>query len=68
VVDGYRILHAWFVNRESPEFKAPLNQLRNIPRVFTPDDKAVQTPNSNTPYSMLAMCQWASKSVPVLGK
>src|SRR6185312_15950836 len=40
MVDSYRILHAYFVNRESPEFKAPWNQLTNTPRVYTPDDKA----------------------------
>jgi len=55
MVDGYRIQYTYFVNRESPEFKAPWNQLRNIPRVFTPDDKAVQTPNSDTPYSMIGL-------------
>ena len=55
MVDSYRILNAYFVNRGSPEFKAPWNQLKNIPRVFTPDDKAVQTPNSDTPYSMIGL-------------
>jgi len=55
MVDGYRIQHAYCVNRENPEFKAPWNQLRNIPRVFTPEDKAVQTPNSDTPYSMVGL-------------
>jgi hypothetical protein len=55
LVDSYRVQHAYFVDRESPEFKAPWNQIRNIPRVFTPEDKAVQTPNSDTPYSMLGM-------------
>jgi hypothetical protein len=55
MVDGYRIQHAYFVDRENPEFKAPWNQIRNIPRVYTPDDKAVQTPNSDTPYSMLGL-------------
>src|ERR1035437_3617738 len=55
MVDSYRIQHAYFVNREAPEFKAPWNQIRNIPRVFTPDDKAVQTPNSDTPYSMIGI-------------
>ena len=54
MVDSYRIQHAYFVDRETPEFKGPWNQIRNIPRVFTPDDKAVQTPNSDTPYSMMA--------------
>jgi hypothetical protein len=55
MVDSYRILNAYFVNRESPEYKAPWNQLLNIPRVYTPDDKAVQTANSDTPYSMVGM-------------
>lgn len=55
MVDSYRIQHAYFVDHQNPEFKAPWNQIRNMPRVFTPDDKAVQTPNSDTPYSMLGM-------------
>ncbi len=55
MVDGYRILHAYFVNRESPEYKGPWNEIKNTPRVYTPEDKAVQTPNSDTPYSMVGM-------------
>jgi hypothetical protein len=55
MVDSYRIEHAYFVNTKSAEFKAPWNKLKNIPRVFTPADKAVQTPNSDTPYSMIGM-------------
>jgi hypothetical protein len=55
MVDSYRIQHAYFVDRENPEFKASWNHIRNIARVFTPDDKAVQTPNSDTPYSMLGL-------------
>ena len=55
MVDNYRIEHAYFVDRQNPEFKAPWNQLRNIPRVYTPEDKAIQTPNSDTPYSMIGM-------------
>ncbi|MEI6682531.1 MAG: DUF1254 domain-containing protein [Bacteroidota bacterium] len=55
MVDGYRIIYAYFIDSNNPEFKAPFNQIRNIARVFTPEDKAVQTPNSDTPYSMLGM-------------
>jgi hypothetical protein len=55
MVDSYRIQHAYFVDPQNPEFKARWNQIKNIPRVFTPDDKAVQTPNSDTPYSMLGL-------------
>jgi hypothetical protein len=55
IVDGYRIQYAYFVDPDNPEFKAPWNEIRNVPRVFTPDDKAVQTPNSDTPYSILGL-------------
>ena len=55
MVDSYRIQHAYFVDAKNPEYKAPWNQIRNIPRVFTPEDKAVQTPNSDTPYSMAGL-------------
>ncbi|MGO4665033.1 DUF1254 domain-containing protein [Bosea sp. 2RAB26] len=51
LVDNYRIQHSYFVDRNSPEFKAPWNTLVNNARVYTPDDKAIQTPNSDTPYS-----------------
>ncbi|MGB9175616.1 MAG: DUF1254 domain-containing protein [Methanoregula sp.] len=55
MVGNYLVLYTYFVNRRSPEFKAPWNQIRNIPRVFTSEDKAVKVPNSDTPYSMLGM-------------
>ena len=51
LVDSYRIQYAYFVDRGSPEYKAPWNQISNTARVFTPADKAIQTPNSDTPYS-----------------
>ena len=55
MVDGYRVQYEYFVDRQNPEFKAPWNQIRNIPRVYTPDDKAIVSPNSDTPYSMVGM-------------
>ncbi len=55
IVDHYRIQYAYFVDRGNPDFKAPWNELRNIPRVFTPEDKAIQTPNSDTPYSFAGL-------------
>jgi hypothetical protein len=55
LADSYRILYGSFVDRKNPEYKAPWNQIKNISRVYTPNDKAVQTPNSDTPYSWLAM-------------
>jgi hypothetical protein len=53
LVDNYRILHSYFVDRGGKEFKAAWNQIHNESRVYTPDDKAIQTPNSDTPYSQL---------------
>ena len=51
LLDSYRIQYSYFADRNSPEFKAPWNQIFNNARVYTPDDKAIQTPNSDTPYS-----------------
>jgi len=53
IVDNYRIQYAYFVDRTNPEFKAPWSQLWNSARLFSPADKAVQTPNSDTLYSMI---------------
>jgi hypothetical protein len=55
MVDNYRIQYAYFVDTGNPEYKAPWNQIANIPRVFTPADKAIQTPNSDTPYSFIGL-------------
>lgn len=53
MVDSYRIQYSYFVDQANPEFKGAWNQLHNVARVFTPQDKAIQTPNSDTPYSFL---------------
>ena len=55
MVDSYRIQYSYFVNTSDPEYKAPWNQIANMPRVYTPEDTAVQTPNSDTPYSMVGL-------------
>jgi hypothetical protein len=55
VVDNYRIFYGSFVNEQDPEYKTPINQLVNLARVYTHEDRAVQTPNSDTPYSWLAL-------------
>src|SRR5439155_4776072 len=41
MVDNYRIQYGYFVDRQNPEFKAPWNQIVNIPRVYTPADTAI---------------------------
>lgn len=55
MVDSYRIQHAYFVDTKNPEYKGPWNQIINTPRVYTPADTAIQTPNSDTPYSWLGL-------------
>jgi hypothetical protein len=53
VVDNYRIQYAYFVDTKNPEYKAPWNQIWNSARLFSPADKAIQTANSDTLYSMV---------------
>lgn len=55
MVDSYRVMYAYFVMQNNPEYKGPFNQIRNFARLMTPDDKAVQTPNSDTAYSFLGL-------------
>jgi len=52
MIVGYDVLYKYFIDRDSGQFKAPINQLHNEARVFTPSDTGVSTPNSDTPYSM----------------
>jgi len=53
MVDSYRIQHSYFIDRTNPEFKGAWNQAHSVARVYTPQDKAIQTPNSDTPYTFL---------------
>ena len=55
MVDNYRVQHAYFVDTANKEYKASWNTLVNTPRVYTPADTAVQTPNSDTPYSFAGL-------------
>ena len=53
MVDSYRVQHSYFIDPQSPEYKGPWNEVHSVARLFTPADTTVQTPNSDTPYSML---------------
>jgi hypothetical protein len=55
MVDNLRVQYAYFTDKKDPDYKAPYNTLFNISRVFTPDDKAIQTANSDTPYSWIGL-------------
>jgi hypothetical protein len=63
LVDNYRVLYSYFVDRGGKEFKAPWNEIHNETRVYTPDDRAIQTPNSDTPYSQLGTALWGEPLV-----
>jgi hypothetical protein len=51
MVDNYRVMYSYFVNKDDPEYKGGWNEIHNSAKVYTPEDKAIQTPNSDTPYS-----------------
>jgi hypothetical protein len=45
MVDSYRIEYGYFIDKSDPEYKGPENEIHNTPRVYSPADKAIQTPN-----------------------
>src|SRR6195952_4255118 len=53
IVMNYAVMYEYSVDKNSGQYKAPFNQIKNEPRVFTYKDTAVITPNSDTPYSIL---------------
>jgi hypothetical protein len=53
IVMYYTSAYELFVDPASSQYKAPIGQLTNEARVFTPKDTAVITPNSDTPYSLM---------------
>lgn len=55
MIDSYRIFYAYYIDKTDPEYKGPFNTVLNEHKVYTPEDKAVQTPNSDTPYSMVGL-------------
>lgn len=55
IVMNYKTMFNYVIDRQGPEYKAPFNQLSCVARLFTPNDKAVVTPNADTPYCMFWM-------------
>jgi len=55
IVMNYAVMYEYAVDRNSGQFKAPFNQIKNEPNVFTYKDTAIVTPNSDTPYSFVWM-------------
>jgi len=55
IVMNYAVMYEYAIDRNSGQFKAPFNEIKNEPRVYTYKDTAIVTPNSDTPYSLLWM-------------
>src|SRR4051794_23068589 len=55
IVMNYGVMYEYAVDRNSGQFKALFNQIKNEPNVFTYKDTAIPTPNSDTPYSFVWM-------------
>lgn len=53
LVMNYAVMQEFAVDRNSGQFKAPFNEINNLHHVATPEDTAVITPNSDTPYSFM---------------
>jgi len=53
IVMNYAVMQEYCVDKNSGQYKAPFNEISNAARVFTYEDTAVVTPNSDTPYSMV---------------
>jgi hypothetical protein len=53
IVMNYLAMYQIRIDKNSSQFLAPFNQIKNEARVYTYKDTAVVTPNSDTPYSVL---------------
>ncbi len=53
MVLNYKTMYSYVIDKKSPEYKGNFNHLGCEARVFTPEDKAIVTPNSDTPYCMV---------------
>jgi hypothetical protein len=53
LVENYKTMYAWSIDKKGKEFKAPFNTLNNETRIFTPEDKDVVTPNPDILQSFL---------------
>ena len=53
LVMNYAVMQEFAVDKNSGQFKAPFNEINNEHNVSTPEDTAVITPNSDTPYSFM---------------
>ncbi|UCG89233.1 MAG: DUF1254 domain-containing protein, partial [Gemmatimonadota bacterium] len=55
MVMNYKTMYNYVIDETSAEYKGQFNELSCDARLFTPADRAVVTPNSDTPYCMFWM-------------
>ena len=55
IVMNYDVMYEYCVDKNSGQYKAPFNEIKNEARVFTYKDTAIISPNSDTPYSLVFM-------------
>ncbi|MGY6268731.1 DUF1254 domain-containing protein [Achromobacter denitrificans] len=51
MVASYQAMYAFGIDKGSPQYKGPFNTVSGAARIYTPQDKAVAAPNSDTGYS-----------------
>jgi hypothetical protein len=71
IVMNYGAMYEFVIDKDSSQYKAPFNVLKNEANVFTYKDTAIVTPNSDTPYSLCWMDLRAEPiviSVPAIGR
>ncbi|WP_298447095.1 DUF1254 domain-containing protein [uncultured Marinobacter sp.] len=52
LVMNYAVMNEYVVDKNSGQYKAPFNQIKNEPRLYTYKDTTILSPNSDTPYSI----------------
>jgi len=68
MVAQYKTIYAFSIDKGNPQYKGPFNTILNFARVFTPEDTAFVTPNSDTPYSFACLDLRAEPAVITIPK
>jgi hypothetical protein len=55
MVAQYKTMYAYSIDKGGRQYMGPFDSILNIARVFTPEDTAFVTPNSDTPYSFAGL-------------
>lgn len=53
MVKNYLTMYQYAVEKDGSQYKGPFNEMVSVARVYTPEDTAIITPNSDTPYSFI---------------